>query len=98
MSSPPEVIRSSIVQRFPLFYGWVILLVGALGMFMTAPGQTFGISVFLDSIIADLGITRTTASLLYALATLVASLGLPFVGRAIDSWGPRIAVVVISGL
>jgi len=98
VSSPPEVIRSSIVQRFPLFYGWVILLVGALGMFMTAPGQTFGISVFLDSIIADLGITRTTASLLYALATLVASLGLPFVGRAIDSWGPRIAVVVISGL
>jgi MFS family permease len=94
--SSPEPIRNSMVQRFPVYYGWVILLAGALGMFMTVPGQTIGISIFLDSIIADLGMTRTSVSLLYTIATLAASLGLPFVGRAIDSWGPRIMVVLIA--
>ena len=87
-----------MVQHFPFFYGWMILLVGSLGMFMTVPGQTIGVAVFLDSIIADLGMTRTSVSLMYTLATLAASLALPFVGRAIDARGPRLAVIVIAAL
>ena len=98
MPPSPGTLRSPLVQRFPVYYGWMILLVGSLGMFMTVPGQTVGVSVFLDSIIADLGITRTTVSLMYTFATLAGSLALPFVGRYIDAKGPRLAVVGIAAL
>jgi len=78
-------------------YGWVILLVGTLGLMMTTPGQTIGVSVFLDPIIDDLGATRAGVSLLYTLGTLAGALALPFVGRAIDRRGPRLAVGWIAG-
>ncbi|HUG32361.1 MAG TPA: MFS transporter [Acidimicrobiia bacterium] len=65
---------------------------------MTIPGQTIGVSVFLDSIIADLELSRPAVSGAYTLGTLAASLALPLVGRQIDRVGPRKAVTVIAVL
>lgn len=65
---------------------------------MTIPGQTIGVSVFLDSIIADLGLGRAAVSGAYMAGTLAASLALPLVGRRIDLVGPRKAVAVIAVL
>lgn len=67
-------------------------------MAMTIPGQTIGVSVFLDSIIADLGLGRAAVSGAYMAGTLAASLALPLVGRRIDTVGPRKAVAVIAVL
>ena len=39
-----------------MFYGWVILAVGAIGGVMTSPGQTYAFSAFLDHFINDLGL------------------------------------------
>jgi sugar phosphate permease len=97
-SEQSAVQRSRIVEGSPIYYGWLILLAATFGMIMTAPGQTFGVSVFLDPIIADLGLSRPAVSLLYTIGTLVGSFSLPFVGRFIDRRGPRVAVVIISGL
>ena len=88
--------RSRLVERSPVFYGWVVLGVATLGMVMTTPGQTLGVSVFLDPILADLGAERGTVSLLYTLGTLAGAVALPFVGRALDRWGPRVLVVAVS--
>ncbi|MEX2542352.1 MAG: MFS transporter [Trueperaceae bacterium] len=93
---PPH--RSRVVEGSPVYYGWLILLAATFGMMMTSPGQTFGVSVFLDDIIAELGLSRSTVSLLYTIGTLVGSMSLPFVGRFIDRKGPRVAVVVITAL
>ena len=95
---PLPLLRSRVVQNSPVYYGWIILLVGTFGMIMTTPGQTAGVSVFLDKIIADLGLKRSTVSLMYTLGTLGASFALPFVGRFIDRRGPRLAVIIISSL
>jgi MFS family permease len=84
------------VEGSPVYYGWVVLLAATFGMMMTAPGQTFGVSVFLDSIIAELDLRRSTVSLLYTVGTLIGSLALPLWGRFIDSRGPRTGVVVIA--
>ena len=91
---PPR--RSRVVSSSPVYYGWVILLAGTFGLMMTTPGQTLGVSVFLDEIIADLGASRSLVSLLYTVGTLVAALGLPFIGRFIDLRGPRLAVALIT--
>ena len=98
-SAPSETVRHSrIIKASPIYYGWVILLAASIGMLMTTPGQTVSVGVFLDSIIADLGLKRTTVSLMYTFATLTGSLALPFVGRFIDRRGPRLSVIIIASL
>lgn len=91
-------LRSRVIERTPFFYGWVVLAAGTFGMMMTTPGQTLGVSVFLDKIIADLGVSRAVVSLLYTVGTVTGSFLLPVVGRFIDRRGPRLAVVMIAGL
>lgn len=88
--------RSLIVNKSPFYYGWVILAAGTLGMIMTSPGQTYAVSVFIEHFIADLGISRSLVSTLYALGTLTGSLALFAVGREIDRRGSRFMVVVIA--
>ena len=87
---------SRMVERSPVYYGWVVLFVGTLGLAMTTPGQTVGVSLFFDRIVADLQLTRSSVSLMYTLGTLGGALMLPFVGRFVDRRGPRFAVIVIA--
>lgn len=92
-------IRSSrLIQGVPIFYGWVVLAVGTLGIIMTSPGQTYAVSIFIEHFIADLGLSRSLVSTLYAGGTLVGSLVLPFIGREIDRRGARVMMVVIAGV
>lgn len=80
-----------------IHYGWVILAAGTFGSFMTLPGQTAGVSVFFDPITADLGISRTWASIAYAAGTLAGILPAPVIGRWIDSRRPRLTATIIAG-
>ncbi len=91
-------LRSRLIDRSPLFYGWLVLAVATVGMMMTIPGQTVGVSIFLDGIIAELGMSRSEVSTLYLVGTLLGALVLPFVGRFVDRRGPRLAVVVVAAL
>jgi MFS transporter, OFA family, oxalate/formate antiporter len=91
-------IHSRVIARSPIYYGWVILAAATFAMIMTTPGQTVGVSVFLDHIIAELNISRPVVSLMYTVGTLGGALSLPFVGRFIDARGPRRAVTLIAAL
>ena len=90
--------RSStpLTQRFPFFYGWVILAVASLAMFVSAPGQTYTISIFVDPISEDLDLTRTLISALYTGATLMGALGLVLMGRLMDRYGARVMLTIVS--
>jgi Sugar phosphate permease len=95
MASPK--VSSVLVERSPVYYGWVVLSVATLGMAATLPGQTAGISLFIDAFIEDLGLSRSVVSWLYTVATVLGSLGLPLAGRLLDRYGPRrVAVVLIA--
>jgi MFS family permease len=91
-------LRDTLARRINerLFYGWVVLAVAALGLFASGPGQSHIFSVFIAPISEDLGISRTAIASAYALATLVAALGLPYVGRLIDRFGARRVVLVVA--
>lgn len=80
----------------PFFYGWVILAMGTLGVLMSAPGQTVGVSPFTDFLIEDLNIRRTNLSLAYLIGTLTSSLTLSRAGRAYDIHGARLVGTVVT--
>ncbi len=81
-----------------LFYGWVIVFVAAMGFLASGPGQSHTFSVFVQPIAADLGISRTGVAAAYAFATLLAALGLPYMGRLVDRYGPRRMILIVSAL
>jgi hypothetical protein len=87
----------SLVHRSPVFYGWIVWLVAAIGIAATSPGQSFSVSLFIDHYITDFGLDRTTISALYGIGTFTASLALTWVGRRIDRHGNRrMSVVLIT--
>ncbi len=90
--------RSRLIERSPVFYGWIILIVGTLGMMMTTPGQTVGVAVFVDSLVQDLAVSRANVSLMYTLGTLAGALTVALTGRMLDRYGPRTGIVVITVL
>ena len=63
---------------------------------MTSPGQTAGLSVFTDPLIADLGVSRTDISVSYLIGTLAGASVQPLVGRALDRWGARSVTIAIG--
>ncbi len=82
-----------------VFYGWAMLAVAGLGMFASGPGQSHNFSVFVGPVSRDLGISSATIASAYGLATLVAALCLPYVGRLVDRFGPRrVSLLVVTGL
>lgn len=93
--TPPR--HSRLVERSPVPYAWIVLAAAVVASMLTVPGQTVGVSVFLDKIIADLDVERSTVSLLYTAGTLAGAAALPLVGRFIDVRGPRLAVGLITG-
>jgi len=91
-----SVPQDRTMRAVPFHYGWVILASGALGSFMTTPGQTYGVSPFFDPVAHDLGLSRAAVATAYTIGTLAGVLPAPFVGRWIDRRGPRVAGVLIG--
>ncbi len=79
-----------------LFYGWIMLAVGFLGLLATGPGQSYNIAVFVNPLIEELNLSRTAISSAYSLGTMIAALGLSYIGRMIDRFGPRLMIVVLA--
>ncbi|MGJ3246720.1 MAG: MFS transporter [Elainellaceae cyanobacterium] len=84
-------------SEFSFFYGWIILIVCTIGIIMSIPGQTVGVSVFTDPLIQATGLSRLQLSNAYLVGTLSSGLLLPLGGRLLDRWGAR-AIAFISSL
>ena len=90
---------SGIKQRFnqfpfspaksPVFYGWIIVFWGTIGVIMSAPGQTTGISTFTDHLIDAFGLSRNQLSTAYLIGTITSSFFITSAGRLYDKIGSR---------
>ncbi len=90
----PSIINP---KRSPFFYGYIILIVGAIGGIMSAPGQTVGVSVFTDHLIDALGQSRVSLSWTYMIGTTTSAFLLTFGGKMYDKHGARV-IAPIAGL
>ncbi|MGI9508084.1 MAG: MFS transporter, partial [Geminicoccaceae bacterium] len=93
---PREKFALDVNKRF--FYGWVMVVVAMAGYFASGPGQSHIFSVFILPLSTDLGLDQTEISLAYALATLAAAFGLPYIGKLIDRYGMRQVVLITTTL
>jgi len=69
------------------------MIVSTLGVIASIPGQTMGVGVFTDHLIASLKLSRTELSTAYMIGTLGSSFLLPFAGDLVDRFGARVSVV-----
>ena len=83
-------------QRRRSFHGWRILVLAILTGGLSGPGQTIGVSVFVDQFISDLDISRSEVSTAYLIGTLIAALGLPRIGQQIDRVGVRRGMTAVG--
>ena len=75
--------------HWPFFYGWVILLAAALGTIASLPGQTFGVSAFIEPLLDTLAVKRTGISIAYTCGTIGSALLLTWGGKLYDKLGAR---------
>lgn len=88
-------------RKFKLFYGWIIMVAGTIGIIFSIPGQTMGISVFTDHLIEALKLERQVLSMAYFLGTVTSSFLITYTGKLYDKLGARImaiaSAILLSG-
>lgn len=100
---PSSTIQTALALRLNtrFFFGWAIVVVGAIGIFASGPGQSHIFSVYFPYIAEELNLTRGEVSTAYGAATLVVSFLLPLIGKQVDRRGARpvlLAVTLCFGL
>lgn len=87
-------------KKSPFFYGWVVVAIGTIGIIASVPGQTMGVSLFTDSLINALNISRDQLSFTYMVGTIMSSFVLTRAGKWFDKNGARkmisIATIMLS--
>jgi len=79
-----------------LYYGWIVLLVAAAAMVGTLPGRTQGLGLITEPLLADLRISRVSFAELNFWATMVGAVGAIGVGQAIDRFGSRGVLTLVT--
>jgi MFS transporter, OFA family, oxalate/formate antiporter len=82
--------------KWPFFYGWFIIFAGIVGIVMSIPGQTIGVSVFTDHLIEALDVSRVNLSMAYMAGTILSGFLIPYAGRLYDRYGVR-PVIMTAG-
>ncbi len=77
------------LEKIPFFYGWVILIASIIGVLVSAPGQTMGVSTFTDYLIENISISRNQISTAYMIGTIGSSFLLTWAGKQYDKYGSR---------
>ncbi|HEX7064870.1 MAG TPA: MFS transporter [Bacillales bacterium] len=91
-----QISRSASRKFTSVYYGWVIVALAGLGVFFSGPGQTYSVSVFINSYIQDFGWSRSLVSGIYSFATLAAGLLLFIIGRLVDRFGQRVMMAGVG--
>lgn len=87
----PNPNKFSVINpnKFPFFYGYIVLFVGTIGIWASIPGQTVGVSVFTDPVKDALGLTRNQFSNAYMIGTFLSSFLVAKAGIWFDKFGAR---------
>jgi MFS family permease len=83
-------------KRPRLFYGWLIVFVSAVGLFLGPPLMVFSFSVFFKSLVLDFHASRAAVSFAFSLFNTVGALLIPGTGMLIDRFGARRVILLFT--
>ena len=83
-------------KRPRIFYGWLIVFVSAVGLFLGAPLFIFSFSVFFKPLVVDFHASRASVSLAFSLFNLVGALLIPYTGMVIDRFGAKRVILAFT--
>ena len=83
-------------MKTTFFYGWIIVLISGLSIYFSGPGQTYNVSMYIDSYINEFGWSRTTVSSMYSMGTFAAGMMMGVIGRLLDKYGHRTMSIIIA--
>jgi MFS family permease len=84
-------------KRPRFFYGWLIVFVSAVGLFLGAPLIVFSFSVFFKSLAVDFHASRAAVSFAFSLQNTVGAVWIICTGFLIDRFGAK-RVLLVSTL
>lgn len=85
-------------NKFPFFYGYIVLFIGSIGVLASIPGQTVGVSIFTDPVKDALGLSRNQFSNAYMIGTLLSAFFVARAGILFDAYGARYVAFAASFL
>jgi MFS family permease len=83
-------------KRPRFFYGWLIVFVSSVGLFLGAPLLVFSFSVFFKPLVMDFHASRASVSLAFSLSNLVGALSIPYTGMVIDRFGAKRVILAFT--
>ena len=84
------------VKTSRFYYGWLVVFAAAMAMVGTLPGRSQGLGLITEPLINDLRLDRVTYATVNFWATLAGAAGAIGIGRAIDRFGARVVLTVVS--
>jgi MFS family permease len=80
-------------RRLPFFYGWIVVAVAFVTMGIGVNTRT-AFSLLFPPILAEFGWDRAVTAGAFSVGFLVATAYVPFLGMAMDRYGPRIVIPI----
>lgn len=73
-----------------------MVVLSAMTFFLSAPGQTYSISVFINVYKEEFNYSSTLISSAYSIATIISGILLVFMGKAIDKYGVKKVLIIVT--
>ena len=83
-------------KRPRLFYGWFIVFLSAVGLFLGPPLMIFSFSVFFKPMVVGFHASRAAVSFAFSLFNFVGALSIPFTGVVIDRFGAKRVILLFT--
>jgi MFS family permease len=97
--SPPRPghARPALLQRVPIFYGWILVATAFVTMGIMVNART-AFSLFFPAILDEFGWSRGLTAATFTTGLLASNAVTPFIGVMMDRLGPRVVFPVGLGL
>jgi MFS family permease len=88
-------LQAESEPRSKFFYGWTIVLVGAILTFLGTGFYSYSRGVFLPSLAEELaGGSRFSIAMGFSIAAVTSAVLAPFLGKVLDSFSPRKVILI----
>src|SRR4051794_13295136 len=91
--TPSDSPPGSRLARLPVFYGWIIVAAAFVTMGVSVNART-AFSLLFPPILGEFGWDRGVVAGVFSFGFLVSACISPFVGRLLDTHGPRLVVEI----